>query len=483
MSTCPSKLGIHPPSTQHHVDIAIQDTHSTLPPTRLSFPFPSLKIGRMRSDNDQPIKTSQDVSLVTDSRFPEISLYNNIIDRCGDEDFLRDRYKTLSGWARTCTALRQRSIENLYRRVRFRKPEQLDLFVRTLKDNPELGTLVRDLHVTPANAHKHGSFDFAHPIVVKHCTNVRNLQIRQFDWGVQPDAYCQTAIASLKTITSLEVANTVFPSSRDLVQLVEALPALRELSCGLIRFEMREDSTPLYTSEPEGDAEACTHLRSVILWSLDNFPPMLTSLRGRAVTHLQLHQPDDSWPWEDVCLSIAGYQQLECLSLALVVGLGGRDGKLLTDPNSGHVFVEARNRFLDVLLHIRSAVMTTITLRLAPFLVPLADGSWQFTYRSTRMEAIRLMFGSATQELLTTWPLETLKVLYIHIQESPSDIHIQEYPSTDDTVAGWWRQTISDQLGHVPCAITVYVDQYSETRLRGNYRYDKVWLEEDSESS
>ncbi len=189
-------------------------------------------------------------------------------------------------------------------------------------------------------------------------------------------------------------------------------------------------------------------------------------------------------------MCITGYQCLESLLLALVVGLGGRDGKLLTDLDSGHVFAEARKRFLEVLLHIRSTVMTTITLRLAPFLVPLTDGSWQFTYRSTRLEAIHLMFGSATRELLTSWPLETLKVLYIHIQDSSSAHN-----------ASWWRQAISDQLGRVPCDITVYVDHCEyiyfviwfpiltglafgavtddETRLRGNYRYDKVWLDEE----
>ncbi len=227
-------------------------------------PF-SVFLKQYQSGHRQSTKTGQD-TLVASSRF-STTVYTHIIDLCGNEDFLRDRYKTLRGWALTCKTLRQQGIENLYRRVRFRTPEQLNLFVRTLNDKPELGALVRDLHVTPADAHNHaGPFDFANLTVIKHCTSVRNLQIRQFNWGVQPDAYCQTAVTRLKTITSLEVANTVFPSPRDLVQLVESLPALKELSCGLIRFVSREDSPYVSISEPDGDTEAYACPRSVILW-------------------------------------------------------------------------------------------------------------------------------------------------------------------------------------------------------------------------
>lgn len=150
---------------------------------------------------------------------------------------------------------------------------------------------------------------------------------------------------------------------------------------------------------------------------------------------------------ENICLSVAGYRNLKSISLALVVGLGRRDGKLFTNACGEHVFLDARKRFLELLLHIRSTEMMAFTLRLAPFLDRLEDGSWQFTYRSSRLEAIDILFGSATRELLTAWPLETLKVLYIHIQDS-----------SPDHDARWWHQVISDRLSDVSCAITVHVD-------------------------
>ena len=206
-------------------------------------------------------------------------------------------------------------MEKLYRRVRFRDPEQLNLFVQTLYNRPALGTFVRDLHITPADAQKHAhAFDFANWMIVEHCKEVQSLQIRQFNWAAQWHSYW-TAVASFKTVTSIEVANSAFPSPHDFVQLVQCLPSLTELSCGLIQF-VRSGGPGRSSVYEEGDEKACPRLRSVILWaslrvyffpmahaahantvqSLDNFPPVLTSF-GRAVSHLQLHQPDDSWPW------------------------------------------------------------------------------------------------------------------------------------------------------------------------------------------
>ncbi|PIL32573.1 hypothetical protein GSI_05276 [Ganoderma sinense ZZ0214-1] len=435
--------------------------------TNLGFIFP----GRTLTSSPQPqtmghpMDKKQDAVLGHGSRLRYHDIYENIIDFCGDEDFLRDRYKTLCSCALTCKAWHQRSKENLFRRVRFRQPEQVELFVRTLVDSPGVSTLVHDLHVTPRNAHEHPFFDFAQSAIVHTLTSLRNLQIRQFDWTAQPSDYCDS-LRSFTTVTSLEVANVMFANARDFVLLVQSLPALATLSCGLNRFKepwTKEDSESIWVVGDEEKPGPCSNLTSVVLWSLDNFPPVITSL-GRSVSNLQLHQPDDSWPWENICLSVSGYQHLHSISLSLVVGLGARDGRLLNDT-SENPFVDANLWLLTLLLRVRSTEMETLDIHLAPSLLPTEDGLWRPTYRSSRTEAIELMFGEGTKSVLSSW--HSLKTLIVHLQDNDSDHG-----------AAWWCNTLRDSLGDVAHAMTVQVDYYDPSVSRGRYVYDTVWITE-----
>ncbi len=207
-------------------------------------------------------------AILDHSRLRYVHIYETIIDFCGDEDFLRDRYKMLRSCALTCKAWYPRSKANLYRRVRFRQPEQVELFVRTLTDSPGTSTLVHDLHVTPRNAHEHPSFDFAQSAIVRALTALRSLQIRQLDWTAQPSGYSDT-LRNFATVTSLEVANVVLPTARDFVLLVQSLPALTTLSCGLNRFTepwMPKDSESMWVVEDREKPAPCSKLTSVVLW-------------------------------------------------------------------------------------------------------------------------------------------------------------------------------------------------------------------------
>ena len=185
---------------------------------------------------------------------------------------MRDRYKTLRSCVLTCKAWSARSRANLYQRVRFRQSQQIDLFVRSLETNPELGGLVHDLHITPAQAHSHGFFDFAQPNIIGSLTAVTTLQIRQFDWGAQPAGYCDT-VRNFTSITSLEVANAVFTSAQDFVALAQSLPQLTKLSCGLNRFMQSwtaRESELLWVVPDEEKFDPCPKLTSLMLW-VSNF--------------------------------------------------------------------------------------------------------------------------------------------------------------------------------------------------------------------
>ena len=213
--------------------------------------------------------------ITSDARllFPDMDIYNIIIDLCGAEDFLRDRYSTLCSCATTCRSFYRRSMDNLYSRVRFRKPEKLELFVRTLEEQGTYGKPVRDLHITPDSPHKHGAFDFAHPTIVKYCTHVTSLRIGEFKWGAQPARYWEKLVA-FHSVTSLEISNTIFPSSSDFVALVKSISKLSHLSCGMITFEpsIQESRNFAAITLPSckvplvREVAVCSELRSVILW-------------------------------------------------------------------------------------------------------------------------------------------------------------------------------------------------------------------------
>lgn len=92
--------------------------------------------------------------------------------------------------------------------------------------------------------------------------------------------------------------------------------------------------------------------------------------------------------------------------------------------------------------------MRTITLRLAPCLVPDADGTLAFTYRTTRLDAISTLLGEPTTAIFgPSGRLANLHTLSVHVLESSSynDAH-------------WWCHVLRKRLGPVPRVITVSVD-------------------------
>lgn len=193
-----------------------------------------------------------------------VEVWEIVIDfACSDDNYRR--YDTLRACALTCRAWLPRSRVNLFRRVRFRRPNQVNRLLHLISDYPVLADNVLELHVTPAETHKHGWFPFANAPLVQKLKNVRKLRLSEVQWNALPPTY-YTFIGKYARVSSMELANVVFHSARDFLHLLWALPALERLDCGLNHFT--QPCTP-------GDCEklmsirrpsACSRLEYLSLW-------------------------------------------------------------------------------------------------------------------------------------------------------------------------------------------------------------------------
>lgn len=199
-----------------------------------------------------------------DSRLP-LEICELILDACGCEFYIRLRYDTLRACALTCKPWHPRSRYNLLHRVSFRRPQQVDRFLSTITANPALADLVQELHVTPADAHHHGFFPIANPQLVTKLRRVRQLALRQFDWDTFPPIY-HVFVGKYNTVRSLEISNIVFHSPRDLVQLVRFLPALNQLSCGIVQFQVSYSSQACIDLCAARPGSTCDELYALTLW-------------------------------------------------------------------------------------------------------------------------------------------------------------------------------------------------------------------------
>ncbi|RPD71940.1 hypothetical protein L226DRAFT_573605 [Lentinus tigrinus ALCF2SS1-7] len=383
-----------------------------------------------------------------ESRLP-LELCELILDACGREFYVRLRYDTLRACALTCKSWHPRSRYNLLHRVSFRRPQQVDRFLSTITADPTLADLVHELHVTPADAHRHGFFPIANPRLVTKLRGVHELALRQFNWDTFPPIY-YVFVGKYNSVQRLLISNIVFHSPRDLVHLVRYLPKLNELSCGVVRFQVsctpeecaklcavREDST-------------CKELYALTLWSLDNFPPIMQAF-GTKVVNLSLQQLEGSWPWEDTCKSVERYRYLRSVSLALTVSKppSPQSPMPIAPVKVQKPLVLLRRQFASLLRSIRSECIHTITIQLFPSMERGTDagGVWHVTYHGTRTEAIDLLSGQEARDALMGGPLVNLALLHVFIQEN-SLAHDAE----------WWCKTLRERLGPVPREIRVHVD-------------------------
>lgn len=207
-----------------------------------------------------------------------IDICEEIIDACGQENFIRSRYLILSACALTCKGWHPRSRYNLFQRVRFRHPNQIIRFLESITTQPFLADLVVELHVTPAEAHRHGFFPFADPLLVQKLHSVQKLALRQFQWISLPPKYTTIYIGKYTSVTCLEVHNNVFNSGGDLIRLVWHLPELTQLSCGLNTFTMTSSAENLESlcALQKSKPYACRKLYILKLW----VSTMVLDLRG-----------------------------------------------------------------------------------------------------------------------------------------------------------------------------------------------------------
>ncbi|RDX47151.1 hypothetical protein OH76DRAFT_1406305, partial [Lentinus brumalis] len=402
------------------------------------------------------------------SRLP-LEVCEAIIDACGCENYLRLRYDTLRACALTCKGWQPRSRYNLLRRVRFRRPHQVERFLDTIIADPPLADLVHELHITPADAHRHGFFSIANPALVKRLRGLQKLVLGQFYWNSLPPFY-YAFIGKFNSVSILEVSNIVFHAPGDIVRLVWSLPKLNELSCGLNEFTMTssaEDCMNLCALRKR-HGSACRELYTLSLWSLNNFAPVISAF-GTMVVDLCLHQPDSSWPWADLCDSVAQYNYLRSIitsvSRAPARQLAASDTAVVTAVKERDPFVVISEQITSLLRSIRSDFMHTISLRLAPTMDEGKDGVRSFTYHSDRAHAIDHLFGPEVRDIMVSGPLARLALLRVHLQEN-SLVHGPE----------WWCKTLRERLGPVPREIRVHVDYYAPEVSRGKYSYAQLWL-------
>ena len=232
---------------------------------------------------------------------------------------------------------------------------------------------------------------------------------------------------------------------------------------------------------------------------------------GSSVVNLFLHQPDDTWPWgasfyncrlrastetyltENVCEAISNYHCLRSITLTLAVGLGSEGSanlKYTTLTKEETAFVECRDRLLTLLVHVQSPYIRSVSVRFAPHIRQRGPDThrWGFTYRSSRAEAVALMFGADMRALLAEGPLSGLDVLRVHFQET--DLRRD---------AVWWAGILRKSLGPKPREIIVDINyckssnhlsrsindtdtcqslQVEPEIRRGKFDYDSLWLED-----
>ncbi|TFK84529.1 hypothetical protein K466DRAFT_601917 [Polyporus arcularius HHB13444] len=399
-----------------------------------------------------------------ESRLP-LELCELILDASGCEFYVRLRYDTLRACALTCKGWHPRSRYNLLHRVSFRRPQQIERFLSTITANPALADLVHELHVTPADAHRHGFFPIANPQLVTKLRNMRHLALRQFNWDTFPPIY-YVFVGKFNLVSSLQISNIMFHSPRDLVHLVRYLPKLNQLSCGVLQFQVSytpEDCENLCVIR---ESSACNELYTLTLWNLTDFPPIIRAF-GTKVIDMNLQELDASWPWEDTCASVTRYRYLRSISLSLTVD-GSPDAWSPTPTaaikKKREPLVLLKEHFTSLLRSIRSDYMHTISIQLSPSMERSAGGTWHMTYHGTRALALDLICGQEVRDALNSGPLVNLTLLYVHVQEN-SLAHDAE----------WWCKTLRERLGPVPREIRAHVDYYAPDIPRGIYSYEQLW--------
>ncbi len=155
-----------------------------------------------------------------------VELHERAIDACYDSTVaISSLYSTWCACAMTCKDWHPRSRYNLLHEVELWSGVQVDLFLRTITDEPSLADLVFKITVSPRKAKDHVPFTrFPIPRLLSRCQELR------FDLDAQrfPPLYVHS-IAHFSQITDL-VVTIKGHSTRTFLQLVWSLPKLRAVT-------------------------------------------------------------------------------------------------------------------------------------------------------------------------------------------------------------------------------------------------------------
>ena len=246
-----------------------------------------------------------------------VELQERVIDACYDPTVaISSLYSTWRACAATCKDWHPRSRYNLLHEVELRSGAQVELFLRTITDNPSLAELVFKITVSPRIAKVHVPFArFPIPHLLPRCQELR------FDLCTQlfPPLYVHS-IAFFSQITNL-VVTIKGHSLRTFLQLVWSLPKLRALTirgietkCGVPTSEfycqrlqkMRDPSACRELKRVEfshvGVIHACYGAGTVVTYEAQpnaaiNWPHFpLPSVLGNAIVRLVLNFPEKLYP-------------------------------------------------------------------------------------------------------------------------------------------------------------------------------------------
>ncbi len=157
----------------------------------------------------------------------------------------------------------------LYRTVEFRKPSGVDLFMRSIAENPHLADMVRELVINPKYTGMY--IPFGRTKLLKH---LRRLETLVFDFchpdeiWVYPPRYC--ALVTNYSITKLcircQVSSSIWSEMFRLIWSLHSLETL-QLSCSSSTSSVVDphDLPVIPVSVQRIPRDACTNLKTLLL--------------------------------------------------------------------------------------------------------------------------------------------------------------------------------------------------------------------------
>ncbi|KAI0356558.1 hypothetical protein OH77DRAFT_210713 [Trametes cingulata] len=390
------------------------------------------------------------------ARLP-VEVCERIIDTClgswqsalyGPQPIPAQDSATLVACSLTCQAWLPRSRINLYHDVRLGTPDDLTLFVRTIREGAWLAELVRRVNVFPPPAAESDSkakdtyLSFAQGFLVRHLRRL-NVLLLGVDWSHYPPTY-HSLVARLP-IKELHLACR-FRKVSSLFRLVWSFPDLRSLSlrCRKGRSQLPDADTIRHTCPTRRRHGVCRALKHLHICSrytsLNSFPP--PGAFGSAVADLSLvfgFRALMVGVSDNLLHCVSGFRELQTLALTLHY-----------TPEAPHTSVGAGGRLIATLLNRISSPSHLASLDIEVILMhhQYAHGDVERDAEHFRRHTVVDLFtrelGGALQRFTA---LRRLRLLPVELGTAPAmslAVHIairicRLYPYSHVSAEAWLR--------------------------------------------